>query len=141
VPEPDSPDHAPRSAAPPDAAPLLREARAAVAHRIAALTGHVEDVVAASVGSNADDEHDPEGATIAFERSQLGALLREAHAQLAEVDAAEDRLALGTYGRCESCGGPIAPERLEARPTARTCIACASAGATRTGPVLRPGAR
>ena len=32
----------------------------------------------------------------------------------------------GTYGRCEVCGQPIAPERLAARPVARTCIACAS---------------
>lgn len=115
------PDHDP-----PGPARLLVEARAAAEGRIAALTGHVEDVVAASEGSNADDEHDPEGATIAFERSQLTALLRDARDQLAQVEAAEDRLARGAYGRCASCGEPIAPARLEARPTARTCIACAT---------------
>ena len=36
-----------------------------------------------------------------------------------------ERVADGTYGVCASCGDPIAPGRLEARPTARTCIACA----------------
>jgi RNA polymerase-binding protein DksA len=41
-----------------------------------------------------------------------------------EVEAALDRMAKGTYGSCESCGDPIAPERLEARPVARLCVAC-----------------
>jgi hypothetical protein len=40
------------------------------------------------MGSNADDEHDPEGATIAFERSQVDALAGLAQHQLAEVEAA-----------------------------------------------------
>ncbi|MCW2867051.1 MAG: TraR/DksA family transcriptional regulator, partial [Marmoricola sp.] len=77
----------------------------------------------ASRDTNADDEHDPEGQTIAFERSQTGALVRQAERHLAEVDAAVDRVAAGTWGRCEVCGEPIAPARLEARPTARTCVA------------------
>ena len=84
-------------------------------------------MVAASRDSNADDEHDPEGATIAFERAQLAAILKQATGELAEVDAALERVADGTYGTCERCGQPIAPARLEARPTARYCIACATA--------------
>jgi len=83
--------------------------------------------VAASRDTNADDEHDPEGATIAFERSQLGALVRQAQRHLAEIDAAEARLAAGTYGTCERCGADIGEGRLEARPVARTCIRCAAA--------------
>jgi len=83
-------------------------------------------MVAASRDSNADDEHDPEGATIAFERAQLASILKQATGDLAEVDAALERVADGTYGVCERCGRPIAPGRLEARPTARYCIACAS---------------
>jgi DnaK suppressor protein len=31
----------------------------------------------------------------------------------------------GSYGRCDSCGGPIAPGRLEAAPESVLCIACA----------------
>jgi DnaK suppressor protein len=111
---------------PTDAAEVLRAARAQTLRRIAGLAGHFDELVAASVGSNADDEHDPEGATIAFERSQLDSLVRRAREQLTEIDAAEDRLARGRYGLCEMCGLPIARGRLEARPTARTCIACAS---------------
>ena len=44
--------------------------RAAVLGDIESLTREFEQVVAASESSNADDEHDPEGATIAFERQQ-----------------------------------------------------------------------
>jgi DnaK suppressor protein len=84
-------------------------------------------MVAASRDSNADDEHDPEGATIAFERSQVGALIRQAQLHVAEIDAAMNRLDTGTYGTCERCGAAIGEGRLEARPVARTCIECASA--------------
>ncbi len=94
--------------------------------RLRELTADFDAVVAASRDSNADDEHDPEGATIAFERSQTGALIKQARGTLAEIDAALDRVGSGAYGTCESCGGPIGEGRLEARPTARTCIGCAS---------------
>ncbi len=92
--------------------------------RLAALTDDFAEVVAASRDTNADDEHDPEGATIAFERSQVDALVRQSRRHLEEVDAALARVAAGTYGVCETCGRPIVPERLSARPTARTCVAC-----------------
>jgi len=94
--------------------------------RLAALTGDYDGMVAASRDTNADDEHDPEGSTIAFERSQVGALVRQAHHHLGEIDAAVDRWDAGTYGACEECGARIGEERLEARPTARTCIGCAA---------------
>ena len=93
--------------------------------QIDALTREFDEVVAASRSSNADDEHDPEGATIAFERQQLAALLDQARRRLADVDEALARAATGDYGRCAECGQQIAPERLAARPQARTCITCA----------------
>jgi DnaK suppressor protein len=111
----------------PDPRDLLGAERRQTLRRLAGLTEEFDEVVAASRDTNADDEHDPEGATIAFERSQVGALVRQAEEHLAEIDAAEARLAAGTYGVCERCGEPISPERLEARPVARTCIGCASA--------------
>ncbi|SNS81886.1 transcriptional regulator, TraR/DksA family [Geodermatophilus pulveris] len=104
--------------------PLARERAAALA-QIAALTGEFDQVVDASRQSNADDEHDPEGATIAFERQQVAALLASARRRLADVEAVLERRAAGGYGVCETCGRPIAPERLAARPAARTCITCA----------------
>jgi RNA polymerase-binding protein DksA len=104
--------------------PLIAEREAALA-QIESLTREFDGVVAASKASNADDEHDPEGATIAFERQQVVALLDQAQRRLADVDAALARRAAGDYGICETCGRPIAPERLAARPAARTCIDCA----------------
>ncbi|MCP2266897.1 TraR/DksA family transcriptional regulator [Promicromonospora thailandica] len=92
---------------------------------ISSLSGNIASMVEASQLSTADDEHDPEGSTIAFERSQASTLLSAATDHLADVDAALARIAAGTYGSCERCGQPVAPERLLARPTARTCIACA----------------
>lgn len=96
------------------------------AAQLAALGRQHDEIVAASRDSNADDEHDPEGATIAWERSQVGALIREAEAQLAEIDAALVRIDSGGYGVCERCAEPIPAERLEARPAARRCVGCAS---------------
>ena len=107
-------------------AEALGAERAAALAQIAALTGEFDAIVAASQASNADDEHDPEGATIAFERQQVAALLERARRRLADVEAAVTAVEAGTYGRCGSCGRPIGAERLAARPTACTCIACAT---------------
>jgi RNA polymerase-binding transcription factor DksA len=103
----------------------LGEERAAALAQIEALTREFDEVVAASRSSNADDEHDPEGATIAFERQQVVALLEQARQRLADVEVAIGNVEGGIYGICETCGRPIAAERLAARPAARTCIDCA----------------
>ena len=102
----------------------LEDDRRVTLERLAALTGDFDRIVEASRDSNADDEHDPEGATIAFERSQVDALVQQAQAHLTEVEAALVRVDDGTWGTCERCGGEIAAARLEARPTARTCVTC-----------------
>lgn len=57
------------------------------------------------------------------EAEVLAATLREA---LDEVEHALSKQGEGTFGQCESCGKPIPPARLEAMPTARYCIDCAS---------------
>jgi DnaK suppressor protein len=92
---------------------------------LASLTRDFTGIVEASADSNADDEHDPEGSTIAFERSQVSTLIEQARGRLAEIEAAVVRVEDGRYGTCETCGARISDGRLEARPVARTCIACA----------------
>ncbi len=104
---------------------VLEEERRATLERLTALTRDFTALVEASEGSNADDEHDPEGATIAFERSQVDAFVRQGRAHLEEIDAALERLDRGTHGTCEQCGRPIPAGRLEVRPTARRCVDCA----------------
>jgi DnaK suppressor protein len=44
--------------------------------------------------------------------------------ELRELDAAKERLRIGSYGACEDCGGDIALERLHAQPAARRCFDC-----------------
>lgn len=105
----------------------LDDAVAANGTQVAWLEGQLADLVAASASSNADDEHDPEGTTIAFERAQVTSLLRQARRSGEDLQRAVTRIAEGTYGVCEACGGPIGVDRLAARPDAATCIGCASA--------------
>ncbi|GAB3997682.1 TraR/DksA family transcriptional regulator [Nocardioides marmoraquaticus] len=107
-------------------AALLAEERLHASRAVASLGADLEGIVAGADLTATDDEHDPEGHTIAFERSQTSALLAGARQRLAEVDAALARLGDGTYGRCERCGEPIPEARLLARPSARTCVPCAA---------------
>jgi DnaK suppressor protein len=64
-----------------------------------------------------------------FEQQRDLALLDRTRRSLDEIEAAIARLDAGTYGVCTGCGGPIAPERLEARPWAALCIDCQRASA------------
>jgi RNA polymerase-binding transcription factor DksA len=103
---------------------LLAE-RAETAARVDALAADLAGIIDASVAVATDDEHDPEGATIAFERAQVAALLDAARGHLVDLDAALVRLAEGRYGVCERCGAAIGAERLAARPAVATCVRCA----------------
>jgi DnaK suppressor protein len=108
-------------------AELLAAERAGAVERLAGLERELAAIIEASAGpANADDEHDPEGATIAFERQHLAALVSQARGHLAQIDAAMLRLAEGSYGICEECGVWISEARLAARPVTTLCITCAS---------------
>jgi RNA polymerase-binding transcription factor DksA len=107
----------------------LDEDRVSTEARIAALRRDFESIVSSSA-SAADDEHDPEGSSTAFDRQHVAALLGQAREHLAEIARAGQRLDDGSYGRCERCGQPIGPGRLDARPATTTCVGCA---------VTRPG--
>jgi DnaK suppressor protein len=103
----------------------LRAERAAAVARITAMTSEFDGIVADSLHSNADDEHDPEGSTIAYERAQVAALIAGAQSNLDDLDQALARLSAGCYSVCEGCGEQISPERLAALPAVRTCFECA----------------
>lgn len=55
----------------------------------------------------------------------LAALQAAEARELAEIDAALNRVAKGHYGWCERCGGAVGQLRLRAVPEARLCMACA----------------
>ena len=96
-----------------------------MASQVERLEAAFEEFVASSELVATDDEHDPEGHTIAFERQQVAALLRDARIRLADLDAALLRIDEGTYGTCSRCGRSIGEERLQALPGAVHCIDCA----------------
>lgn len=103
---------------------LAEQARAR--QRVAALEREFAGLAEAASSAGTDDEHDPEGATLAFERQHVAALLEAAREQVAALDTALERLAAGRYGVCDRCGQPIGKDRLAARPAAITCIRCAA---------------
>ena len=65
-----------------------------------------------------------EEATETFELEKRLALEQRTKGELANVEHALKKFEEGTYGICESCGQPIASERLEALPQARLCVSC-----------------
>lgn len=96
--------------------------------RVEDLTRELGGIIASTAdgSSGGDDEHDPEGATVAYERQHVAALLARSHQQLTDVNAALRKLDEGRYGLCDRCGLPIGAERLAARPAALTCVRCAA---------------
>jgi DnaK suppressor protein len=103
---------------------LLLAERAEALRQAAALEREFAGIAEAAGSAGTDDEHDPEGATLAFEHT--AALLQAARERVDAIDAALDRLRAGTYGVCTRCGQPIGADRLAARPAALTCIRCAA---------------
>src|SRR6478609_8776718 len=110
---------------------LLLAEQARARERAGALEREFAALAEAASAAGTDDEHDPEGATLAFERQHAAALLEAAREQVAALDDALRRLAEGRYGVCDRCGQPIGAERLAARPAAVTCVRCAGDGRRR----------
>ncbi|MFN8034933.1 MAG: hypothetical protein U0V73_03260 [Acidimicrobiia bacterium] len=71
---------------------------------------------------SAYDQHPADTASETFEREKDLSILESLEAELAELEAALERIDAGTYGVDENTGEPIDPERLEALPAARTNI-------------------
>ena len=109
---------------------LVLAERARVLIQVADLAAEFEGIVASVAAESPDDQHDPSGSTTGYERQRVAALLDHAYRVLAELDEALERVAAGTFGVCVGCDEPIAPERLEARPTTTTCIDCVTPSET-----------
>ncbi|WP_285137991.1 TraR/DksA C4-type zinc finger protein [Microbacterium sp. lyk4-40-TSB-66] len=105
---------------------LLDDREREVVHRLSRLREDEDSLRHDRADATADDEHDPEGSTLSGEWAQVDALRRGAEAERAEILAARERVTSGVFGVCERCGSAITDARLEARPFARFCIACAS---------------
>lgn len=69
-----------------------------------------------------DQAHIPDrgAGTPSFRGDKRSSLTRRLH----EIEAAQQRIAEGSYGVCFGCGQPISPARLKALPCARYCLRC-----------------
>jgi DnaK suppressor protein len=110
--------------------PSLLEAVEAEQERTARQIASLEAVVSAIIDGSelisTDDEHDPEGATIAYERAQAIALLRQARADRDALVVTRRQLEQGRGVVCAVCGRDIDLERVAALPTTSRCVRCAA---------------
>lgn len=104
----------------------LHAARGDAVRRLAEFQEVVAGLADARTDADGDDEHDPEGSTVAWDRAAQAATVAAAREHLAEIDAALTRVRGGWAGTCAGCGAPIPAQRLVARPSADRCVRCAA---------------
>lgn len=103
----------------------LEEERARLLHAVGFLVKENPGSVSDELGELAEggtDNHLGDMATAMYDRELDEGLEEGAQQTVSEIEAALRRIDDGTYGVCEVCGKPIAPERLAAIPWARRCI-------------------
>jgi DnaK suppressor protein len=101
----------------------LQEEKARVEGLIHSVKDELEDEGESGQSELADyDQHPADTASETFEREKDVSILEQLEQELEELQAALERIDNGTYGIDEETGKPIAPERLEAVPTARTNV-------------------
>jgi DnaK suppressor protein len=89
------------------------------------LAADLESMRASRQDVATDDEHDPEGPTLAFERSQVNSVLDNARAHFSGIEEALVLVDGEEFGICVGCGERIPFARLDARPYTRYCVVCA----------------
>jgi DnaK suppressor protein len=102
-----------------------RALRQHLLHRLARIEGRLDTVEHdRRRDTNTLDADWEEQATVRQNDEVLDVLAEEERLQATAIRAALQRMADGSYGRCVTCGEPIAPRRLAALPSATQCIAC-----------------
>ena len=100
----------------------LEERRGRTRERVAALAARPELGSAQGFGKRIGD-----GTIEAVSRLTEIGVGRGLEEGLQRIERALAKLDEGTYGRCDACGDPIAPKRLQAMPDSVLCVACAGA--------------
>jgi DnaK suppressor protein len=100
----------------------LLQQRASLVAQLATLRGGPISRVEASADHFAG--HTDSAAQTATERDLEFALDDHETTELVAVDAALQRIAAGTYGRCTACDVKIPLARLQVAPEAARCISC-----------------
>jgi len=107
----------------PELTPDLAAARAHLQHNLVELENRLTNI-ARDLADTPNRDWDEQAIEIEDDEAleHQAALVEQ---EIASVKRALGRLNDGTYGVCVHCGEQIAPERLNARPEAALCIACA----------------
>ena len=100
----------------------LEARRAGATERVAELAKAPEIGEAQGFGKRIGD-----GTTEAISRLTDIGVGRSLETGLERVERALAKLDEGTDRRCDNCGRPIAPKRLEAMPDSTLCVECAAA--------------
>ena len=79
-----------------------------------------------NAGSLSFDQNFADSSQVTAERGEVDVLIGSLRESLVEVEDALVKFDAGGFGICERCQQAIAPGRLEAKPSARLCIDCAS---------------
>lgn len=107
----------------------LAEVKAELQSDVEHLTAELDEVAAdledlmRDSGDGAGDDQADVG-TANFERDHEISLARKSNEVLRQSQIALERIADGSYGVCEDCGGAIGKLRLQAFPRATLCMAC-----------------
>jgi len=102
------------------------------AEQLARWRGEIEGGLSTSIQSMQQEEHasypDPTDQASMESDRDFDLRIRDRERRLVrKIDAAMNRIKEGTFGICESCGGPISSKRLQARPVTTLCIDCKTA--------------
>lgn len=100
--------------------------RQALESELAELKTKLDELSAAANEEGEWDSNFADSSQVTAEKGEADALAASLEDALEDVQTALSKLDDDTYGICEECGSAIAPARLEAIPTARYCIDCAS---------------
>ena len=103
----------------------LSDLRASLEQELSDLRARLSEMGLLS-GGESFDQNFADSSQVTAERGEVEALAGSLRESLNDVEAALVKLDNGTFGDCEGCGRPIPPARLEAKPTAKLCMECAS---------------
>ena len=91
------------------------------------ILGNARKALAGDIHVDPDDFPDEMDTASSEVNLQFTGRLREREqGLLSKIDAALEKIELGAYGECVSCGEEIGVARLRARPVAELCIECKS---------------
>ena len=106
---------------------LLKKERKTLVQEIESIEEKIKiDSPEGNVDSNPHPYHWADIASQEEDKEMDSQILSQMTRKLEMIDIAIEKINMGTYGKCETCGAPIERERLEIIPYARYCKKCSA---------------